>query len=143
MQTCMATGAAIHMGFPTVTERLDNREVEYLAGRELPEVPGLQLRQNSVDGNTVTIWGTVTVTTTATAPLPVTIVTPFPKASAQAGQGQGSVTPFFDANNTQATPTRPWMVTTSKTGRHQPSYLGLFVSVIGMLVLDYAQGYWR
>lgn len=131
------------MGFPTVTEQLDNREVEYLAGRELPEVPGIQLRQNSVDGNTVTVWGTVTVTTTATAPLPVTIVTPFPKAVGQAGNvpGQGPMTSFFDANDTQAAPTRPWMVTVSNTGRHLPSFLGLFISLTGLLVLDYARGY--
>jgi hypothetical protein len=149
MKTCVASGAEIHMGFPSVTEKLDSREIEYLAGRELPEVPGLQLRQDSADGNTITAWATATVTVTLTTngPLPVTMVTPFtlpsPGPGGQAGdpQGQGPVTTFFESNHTQAAPTRPWMVTANEMGRNRPSYLGLFLWAAGLLVLDYTQGY--
>lgn len=139
----MATGANIHLGFASVTEQLDSREIEYLAGRDLPEVPGLQLRQNSADGFTYPAWATATVTVTTTAPLPVSVVTPFPGASGQAGNlpAQGSMTTLFENNNTEAIPTRPWMVTASETGRQQPSHIGLLFWAAGLLVLDYAHGY--
>ncbi|KAK9775158.1 putative SURF1-like protein [Seiridium cardinale] len=133
MKTCMTASAEIHVGFPTVTEQLDNREEEYLAGQELPEVPGLQLRQDSAGPYTYTVWATATVTTTTNGPLPVTIVTPFSTPIAGTGAqssnlpGLGPVTSFFEANSTQATSTRPWMITASETGRHLPSYLGLIV----------------
>lgn len=138
----MASGAEIRLGFPTVADKLESRELEYLAGRELPEIPGLQLRQESAGGYTYTTWATTTVTIITTAPLPVTVVTPFPNANQQAGNipGNGPVT-VFDTNNTQASPTRPWMVTASETERHLPSYLGLFVCVTTLLVLDYSHGY--
>lgn len=141
----MAAGAEIHLSLPSATKELDSREIEYLAGREVPELPGLALRQNSVGAGTVTVFGTatITVTTTATAPLPVSVVTPFPRASGQASNlpGQGAVTTFFENNDTQAAPTRPWMVTASETGRYQASYLGLLLWAAGLLVLDYVHGY--
>ncbi|KAM0816310.1 hypothetical protein AB5N19_02112 [Seiridium cardinale] len=146
MKTCMTASAEIHVGFPTVTEQLDNREEEYLAGQELPEVPGLQLRQDSAGPYTYTVWATATVTTTTNGPLPVTIVTPFSTPIAGTGAqssnlpGLGPVTSFFEANSTQATSTRPWMITASETGRHLPSYLGLIVWAVSLFILDYAHG---
>jgi hypothetical protein len=148
MKTCMAAGAEIRLGFPaTVTEQLDTREVEYLEGRELPDVPGLHLRQNSVGGYTFTTWATATVTVTISTnvPLPVTVVTPMPVMSGQVrnlpGQGSELATTILEVNKTDAVPTRPWMVTVSDTARRQPSYFGLFLWAVGLLVADYAHGY--
>jgi len=52
----MAVGAKIYMVAPgSVNEELLRmREADYLAGRQLPEVPGLQLRQESIPVTTVT-----------------------------------------------------------------------------------------
>ncbi|KAK6086106.1 aspartyl-trna synthetase [Seiridium cupressi] len=146
MKTCMTASAEIHVGFPTVTEQLDSREEEYLAGQELPEVPGLQLRQDSAGPYTYTVWATATVTTTTNGPLPVTIVTHFSTPISGTGAqpsnlpGLGPVTSFFEANSTQATSTRPWMITASETGRHLPSCVGLIVWAVSLFILDYAHG---
>jgi hypothetical protein len=69
------------------SELLQAREVEYLAGRKVPDVPGLHLRQDSAGpvGLTTTTW----VTATATVTGGVLSVTPFPGATGQAGNGNG------------------------------------------------------
>ncbi|KAI1879997.1 hypothetical protein JX265_001618 [Neoarthrinium moseri] len=111
MHTCIASGAEIHMEASNSAdpELLRAREVEYLAGRELPEVPGLQLRQDSAGGQgfgpttTTTAWVTTTGTVTAAGNTSPMGVTPFPGASGQAGNtpgnGNGGVGPILTITN--------------------------------------------
>lgn len=160
---------------------LHEREVRYLAGRrDLPEIPGLHLRQDSVGppdfpGLTTTTWVTATATITGI------IVTPFPGATGQAGNGNGNgngggeigplatvtntvttttitIPPLLPAMNSEvalgthevsdavaslseanrtAAPSRPWMVTTSRTvERGRPSFAGLILWAVAVLALD-------
>lgn len=181
MRTCIATGADIHMTAAMEADQslLHAREVEYLAGRELPEVPGLQLRQESAGGQgfgfTTTVWVTTTVTVTTgalgvtpfitggsaptnnpnaggigpgfTVTLTVTVTAILPGnslpqislanfGSHDANIGGGPITSYPVVNGT-ATPTRPWLVTTSETReRRRPSRIGLLLCAAAMLVLD-------
>ncbi|KAK6206130.1 hypothetical protein LQW54_007850 [Pestalotiopsis sp. IQ-011] len=151
MKTCMTSGADIHLGFAgaTVKEQLDGREVEYLEGRELPEVPGLQLRQDSAGPDTVTAWATATITITITTngiPLPVTTVTPFPApfpdASGQAGNLPTQQSPVTSAPETVAAqPSKPWMVTVNGTPSLRPSQLTLILCAVSFLALGHVHGY--
>jgi hypothetical protein len=94
MRTCIASGADIHLAAATEVDEslLHAREVEYLAGRELPQIPGLQLRQESAGGQgfgpTATVWVTMTTTVTAGG----LVVTPFAggnnAGTSNAGGGQ-------------------------------------------------------
>ncbi|ETS84263.1 hypothetical protein PFICI_02288 [Pestalotiopsis fici W106-1] len=155
MKTCIASGADINLGFTSATakEQLDGREVEYLEGRELPEVPGLQLRQDSAGPNTVTAWATTTITMTITTngvPMPVTTVTPFPApfpgASGQAGnipgQAQGPVTSAPEPVGPEPSATKPWMVTVNETSKLRPLNWSLLLWTAGLLAMSYLCGYW-
>ncbi|KAH9895514.1 hypothetical protein F4778DRAFT_783871 [Xylariomycetidae sp. FL2044] len=120
---CMSKGAEIYMVAPggINEETLKAREDDYLAGRQLAEVPGLQLRQESV--------GLVpTVTTTTTTCITVRATDP------------PSPTPFFESNLPDPTATsmnRPWMVTASGAGHTRTSYAGLVLWIIFVLFQDY------
>ncbi|KAH8661896.1 hypothetical protein BX600DRAFT_305056 [Xylariales sp. PMI_506] len=91
MQTCIDTGAEIYMATSSSAniELLNTRELEYLAGRDLPDIPGLHLRQDSVgvEGSSVTstAWITITATFTESLAFPNSIgITPIPGSTDQA-----------------------------------------------------------
>ncbi|KAI1632343.1 hypothetical protein F4809DRAFT_656566 [Biscogniauxia mediterranea] len=158
--SCLATGAEIYMvapGSAVDRELLRAREAAYLSGREpLPEVPGLQLRQESVGGAGPGPGPAVVATTTVTVLVPVP-PTPSPEqdqdpnASARAGAGAGAITPFAGPTPTP-TPTeapaaaatssldRPWMITRSVAAR--PPAASSFAGLVLWLGVVLVQDYW-
>ncbi|KAI0600636.1 hypothetical protein F4775DRAFT_590193 [Biscogniauxia sp. FL1348] len=154
---CLATGAEIYMvapGSAVDRELLRAREAEYLSGRQgdaLPEVPGLQLRQESVGGGGAggAGAGLTTVTTTVTDFVPLPTPTPTPMPSPESDQdpnaGTGSITPFAEPPPPTATttatssPDRPWMITRSVAAvrPRAASFSGLVLWLGVVLVQDY------
>ncbi|KAL7620958.1 hypothetical protein AAE478_008269 [Parahypoxylon ruwenzoriense] len=126
---CMSLGAEIYMVAPGVVDNefLRSREDDYLAGREVADVPGLQLRQESIAG-----VGTTTVTTTVTDFITVSYspVTIFPTPSAL-------LETSADAADTTPTFSRPWVVPISRSTRSRPSFFGLVLWISLVLMLDY------
>ncbi|KAI1825003.1 hypothetical protein F4861DRAFT_538455 [Xylaria intraflava] len=120
ISTCMEVGADIYMVAPGFIneELLRVREADYLAGRQLPEVPGLQLRQESIP--------VATVTTTLTDHLTFTItMSPTP-------------TPFLtDSSPESSSISRPWMITQSNSSRFRTSFSGLVLWIAIVLLQDY------
>ncbi|KAI1499973.1 hypothetical protein F5X99DRAFT_430051 [Biscogniauxia marginata] len=149
---CMAAGAEIHMVAPGTVdhELLRAREADYLAGRQtLPEVPGLQLRQESVggggDGGAGGAGGAspMTVTTTVTE-----LVTQQPQQQPQPQDVSSSpaITPFVAPSpitpapdlTATSSPDRPWMITRSGSSRPQASsFLGLVLCFAFIILQDY------
>ncbi|KAI0192821.1 hypothetical protein F4808DRAFT_453379 [Astrocystis sublimbata] len=121
ISTCMDVGAEIHMVAPGSVngELLRVREADYLAGRQLPELPGLQLRQESIAITTVTTTFTDQVTATITwSPSP----TP---------------APFLGSSPDSTSISRPWVITTSNSTRLQKSFSGLVLWIALVLLQDY------
>ncbi|TRX88918.1 hypothetical protein FHL15_010146 [Xylaria flabelliformis] len=119
ISTCMDVGAEIYMVAPGFIneELLRVREADYLAGRQLPEIPGLQLRAESVP--------VTTVTTTFTDHLTMTITwSPTP-------------TPFLTSSPQSTSINRPWVITQSNSTRFQTSFSGLVLWISIVLLQDY------
>ncbi|KAI2632828.1 hypothetical protein GGS21DRAFT_491333 [Xylaria nigripes] len=123
ISTCIEVGAEIYMVAPVLVneELLRVREADYLAGRQLPEIPGLQIRQESVPAATV-----ATVTTTITDQLTFTLtMTPTP-------------TPFLtDSSPESSSINRPWIITQSHSSHFRASFAGLVLWVAIVLLQDY------
>ncbi|KAI0468956.1 hypothetical protein F4859DRAFT_192426 [Xylaria cf. heliscus] len=117
IQTCMDAGAEIYMVAPGFIneELLRVREADYLAGRQLPEIPGIQLRQESVTAITVTTTLTEHFTTTCSQ-------TP---------------TPFLTSSPQSTSINRPWVITQSNSTRFQTSFSGLVLWIAIVLLQDY------
>ncbi|KAI1105993.1 hypothetical protein F4804DRAFT_330738 [Jackrogersella minutella] len=132
---CMSLGAEIYMVAPGVVdnELLRSREEDYLAGREVANVPGLHLRQESIGfGQTTTV--TSTVTSFVTMSYSLITFTPTPSALLETSQGP-------EVTTTSAS--RPWVIPVSPGGHTEPSFFGLVVWVSLVLFLDYwMNGYW-
>ncbi|KAI0425870.1 hypothetical protein F5Y09DRAFT_334590 [Xylaria sp. FL1042] len=119
ISTCMDVGADIYMVAPGFIneELLRVREADYLAGRQLPEIPGIQLRQESVSA--------VTVTTTFTDHITLTItLSPTP-------------TPFLTSSPQSSSINRPWVITQSDSSRVEASFSGLVLWIAAVLLQDY------
>ncbi|KAI8952199.1 hypothetical protein F4801DRAFT_244168 [Xylaria longipes] len=119
ISTCMDVGAEIYMVAPGYIneELLRVREADYLAGRQLPEIPGIQLRQESVPATTVT--------TTLTDHFTMTITwSPTP-------------TPFLTSSPQSTSINRPWVITQSNSTRLQTSFSGLVLWIAIVLLQDY------
>ncbi|KAI0161984.1 hypothetical protein GGR57DRAFT_452798 [Xylariaceae sp. FL1272] len=137
--TCMDSGAEIYMVAPgpVSDELLRAREDDYLAGRQLAEVPGMPLRIESAPQTftvaTVTTMFTDDATFTITVP-PTSIPTPTPTPTPYIG-GDGS----DDENSTTGTSSlsRPWVVTRSTASRGDVSYVGLVLWLAVVLLQDY------
>lgn len=112
-------------------ELLRSREDDYLAGREVKDVPGLHLRQESAAGPP---WYTTTVTTTVTnfitvSMSPITFSpTPTPSAFLETSQA---------AEVTATSVSRPWVIPVSPASRSQPSFFGLVLWIAMVVMLDY------
>ncbi|KAI1120183.1 hypothetical protein F5Y10DRAFT_273313 [Nemania abortiva] len=119
ISTCMDVGAEIYMVAPGFIneEMLRVREADYLAGRQLPEVPGLQLRQESVPVTTVTTTFTDHITLTMT-------LSPSP-------------TPFLTSSPESSSINRPWVITQSNSSRFKASFSGLVLWIATVLLQDY------
>ncbi|KAI1411409.1 hypothetical protein F5Y13DRAFT_200978 [Hypoxylon sp. FL1857] len=128
---CMSLGAEIYMVAPgrVDNELLKSREEDYLAGREVANVPGLQLRQESIAG----MGQTTTITTTVTDFITVSYspVTYSPTLSAFLETSQAAEV------TTTTTSSRPWVVPVSKGARSESSFFGLVMWIAFVLVLDY------
>ncbi|KAI3330620.1 hypothetical protein F4824DRAFT_331632 [Ustulina deusta] len=119
ISTCMEVGAEIYMVAPGFINEdlLRVREADYLAGHQLPEIPGIQLRQESVP--------VVTVTTTFTDRLTLTItLSPTP-------------TPFLTSSPESSSINRPWVITQSDSSRVGASFSGLVLWIVAVLLQDY------
>ncbi|KAI1736301.1 hypothetical protein F4680DRAFT_461203 [Xylaria scruposa] len=119
ISTCMDVGAEIYMVAPGFIneELLRVREADYLAGRQLPDIPGLQLPTESVP--------VTTVTTTFTDHLTMTITwSPTP-------------TPFLTSSPQSTSINRPWVITQSNSTRFQTSFSGLVLWISIVLLQDY------
>ncbi|KAI3321487.1 hypothetical protein HD806DRAFT_523967 [Xylariaceae sp. AK1471] len=119
ISTCMEVGAEIHMVAPGSIndELLHVREADYLAGRQLSEIPGLQLRQESIPFATVTATFTDHVTLTVSfSPTP---------------------TPFLTASPVTTSISRPWVITQSDSSRLKASFSGLVLWIAVVLLQDY------
>ncbi|KAI1464611.1 uncharacterized protein F4812DRAFT_462671 [Daldinia caldariorum] len=131
---CMSYGAEIYMVAPGVVgdELLRSREEDYLAGREVKPVPGLQLRQESVAG-----IGTMTVTITVTDFITVSysLITYTPTSPRPS--------PFLETTHaaevTTSSLSRPWVIPVSEGtegARSRPSFFGLVLWVASVIMLD-------
>ncbi|KAI0439960.1 hypothetical protein F4803DRAFT_494855 [Xylaria telfairii] len=119
ISTCMDVGAEIYMVAPGFIneELLRVREADYLAGRQLPEIPGVQLQQESI--------AQTTVTTTFTDQLTMTITwSPTP-------------TPFLTSSPQSTSINRPWVITQSNSTQLQTSFSGLVLWIAIVLLQDY------
>ncbi|KAH7037111.1 uncharacterized protein B0I36DRAFT_427832 [Microdochium trichocladiopsis] len=134
---CVKTGAIIHMAAPNhySGELLRSREEAYLEGREILAVPGLKLRQESVDPgaqHTATVTLTVlspaeasflTVTQTATATTTIalapTLATPFTPSLRMLNN--------TDSNTDPDSAYLPWLVTAAGPRNQQPSYVSFMI----------------
>ncbi|RWA14166.1 hypothetical protein EKO27_g908 [Xylaria grammica] len=119
ISTCMEVGADIYMVAPGFIdeELLRVREADYLAGRQLPEIPGIQLRQESVP--------VITVTTTFTDHVTLTITL------------SPSLTPFLTSSPQSSSINRPWVITQSGSSRFKASFSGLVLWIAVVLLHDY------
>ncbi|GAW27346.1 hypothetical protein SAMD00023353_11200090 [Rosellinia necatrix] len=120
ISTCIEVGAEIYMVAPGFAndELLRAREADYLAGRQLTEVPGIQLRQESVDVATVTTTFTDQITLTITmTPTPAPFMTSSPEESSSID--------------------RPWVITQSDSSRFKASFSGLVLWIAIVLLQDY------
>ncbi|XXH03133.1 hypothetical protein Hte_009526 [Hypoxylon texense] len=127
---CMSLGAKIYMVAPgTVDNRLlQSREEDYLARREVKDVPGLQLRQESVAGFGPTTTITTTVTDFITVSYSPITISPTPSVFVQDSQA---------AEVTATSASRPWVVPLSPAARSRPSFFGLVLWISLVLTLDY------
>ncbi|KAI1186123.1 hypothetical protein F5B17DRAFT_441290 [Nemania serpens] len=120
ISTCVEVGADIYMVAPGFIneELLRMREADYLAGRQLPEVPGIQLRQESVSVATVTTTFVdhVTLTLTMSPPPP---------------------TPFLTSSPETSSINRPWVITQSDSSRFKASFSGFVLWFAIVLLQDY------
>ncbi|OTA87547.1 hypothetical protein M434DRAFT_375440 [Hypoxylon sp. CO27-5] len=127
---CMSLGAQIYMVAPgrVDNELLKSREEDYLAGREVANVPGLQLRQESIAG----AGHTTTITTTVTDFITVSYspVTYSPTLSAFLETSQA-------AEVTTTSASRPWVIPVSQGVRSESSFFGLVMWIAFVLILDY------
>lgn len=116
----MEVGADIYMVAPGFIdeELLRVREADYLAGRQLPEIPGIQLRQESVSVATVTTTfiDHVTLTLTMSPPPP---------------------TPFLTSSPESSSINRPWVITQSDSSRFKASFSGFVLWFAIVLLQDY------
>ncbi|KAI1212521.1 uncharacterized protein F4807DRAFT_457318 [Annulohypoxylon truncatum] len=135
---CMNLGAEIYMVAPgTVnSELLRSREEDYLAGREVSNLPGMQLRQASLIGSGESGEATtITTMVTAIVTVPYSPITASPTPTA-----------FLETTSAEFTTTsvsRPWVIPVSRGLRAEPSYFGLVVWVCVVLLTDYwVNGYW-
>ncbi|KAK5635762.1 hypothetical protein RRF57_011474 [Xylaria bambusicola] len=120
ISTCMEVGAEIHMVAPGFInqELLRVREADYLSGRQLADIPGIQLRQESAPA-------VLTVTTTFTDHLTLTItMSPTP-------------TPFLTSSPESSSINRPWVITQSESSRVEASFSGLVLWIAIVLLQDY------
>ncbi|KAI0869719.1 hypothetical protein GGS24DRAFT_493552 [Hypoxylon argillaceum] len=119
ISTCMGVGAEIYMVAPGFIneELLRVREADYLAGRQLPEIPGIQLRQESIP--------VVTVTTTFTDHITLTMTL------------SPTLTPFLTSSPESSSINRPWVITQSQSTRFQASFSGLVLWITMVLLQDY------
>ncbi|XDG08004.1 hypothetical protein ABKA04_007619 [Annulohypoxylon sp. FPYF3050] len=154
ISVCMNLGAEIYMVAPGTVdiELLRSRERDYLAGREVANIAGMQLRQASV----VEAGETTTVTTMITAIVTVSIspttvpLTPLKPLTSLTSLPLHTPTPYTyietaSAALAVATPSasRPWVIPASQGIRMEPSYFGLVVWVTVVVVMDYwVNGYW-
>ncbi|OTB17033.1 hypothetical protein K445DRAFT_10576 [Daldinia sp. EC12] len=120
---CMSYGAKIYMVAPgrVGDELLRSREEDYLAGREVKAVPGLQLRQESIADFITVSYSPVTYTTTS----------PSPRPFLETSQAAEVTTTSF---------TRPWVIPVSEGtegARSRPSFFGLVLWVAFVIMLDY------
>ncbi|KAI0838198.1 hypothetical protein F5Y06DRAFT_303906 [Hypoxylon sp. FL0890] len=123
---CMSLGAEIYMVAPgkVDNELLKSREEDYLAGREVADVPSLQLRQESIAG----MGQATTVTTTVTDFITVSYS---PSLSAFLETSQA-------AEVTTTSASRPWVIPVSQVSRSESSsFFGLVMWITSVLVLDY------
>ncbi|KAI1772718.1 hypothetical protein F4818DRAFT_444101 [Hypoxylon cercidicola] len=127
---CMRLGAEIYMVAPGTVDNglLQSREEDYLAGREVKDVPGLQLRQESIAGFGPTTTVTTTVTNFITVAYSPITVTPITSVLVQDTQA---------AEITATSASRPWIVPLSPAARSQPSFFGLVIWISLVLALDY------
>ncbi|KAI1116599.1 hypothetical protein F5Y14DRAFT_439740 [Nemania sp. NC0429] len=120
ISTCMEVGADIYMVAPGFIneELLRVREADYLAGRQLAEVPGIQLRQESISVATVTTTFVdhVTLTLTISPPPP---------------------TPFLTSSPETTSINRPWVITQSDSSRFQASFSSFVLWIAVVLLQDY------
>ncbi|KAI1176432.1 hypothetical protein F4777DRAFT_266778 [Nemania sp. FL0916] len=121
ISTCMDVGAEIYMVAPGFVneELLRAREANYLAGRQVPEVPALHLRQESVPVATITTTFTNQVTMTITGTL------------------APSIDPFLTSSPESTSISRPWIITRSESSRFPPSFSGLVLWITVILLQDY------
>ncbi|KAI0173618.1 hypothetical protein GGR52DRAFT_543780 [Hypoxylon sp. FL1284] len=127
---CMSLGAEIYMVAPGTVENglLRSREEDYLAGREVKDVPGLQLRQESIAGFGQTTTITTTVTNFFTISYSPITMSPTPSIFLQNSQA---------AEVTATSVSRPWIVPLSPAARVLPSFFGLVVWIAVVLAFDY------
>ncbi|KAI1460103.1 hypothetical protein F4805DRAFT_418152 [Annulohypoxylon moriforme] len=133
---CMNLGAEIHMVPPGTVdiELLRSREADYLAGREVKNLPGMQLRQASIIGFGETTTVTTMVTAIVTVPYSPITASPTPTAFLETTSA---------AELTSTSISRPWIIPVSRGLRAEPSYFGLVVWVCVVLIMDYwVNGYW-
>ncbi|KAI0883848.1 uncharacterized protein GGS22DRAFT_189819 [Annulohypoxylon maeteangense] len=132
---CMSLGAEIYMVAPVTVdnELLRSREDDYLAGREVANLPGMQLRQESIAfGETTTV--TTMVTAIVTVSYSPTTISPTPTAFLE-------TTSLAVVSTTSVS--RPWIIPVSRALRMEPSYFGLVVWVCVVVIMDYwVNGYW-
>ena len=117
----MDVGAEVHMVAPGFTnqELLRVREADYLAGRQLADIPGIQLRQESAPATVLT------VTTTFTDHITLTItMSPTP-------------TPFLTSSPESSSINRPWVITQSGSSHVGASFFGLVLWIAIVLLQDY------
>lgn len=131
----MNLGAEVYMVPPSTVndELLRSREKDYLAGRQVADVPGLQLRQESIAGFGQTATITTTVTDFVTVSYSPVTFAPAPSMFSD-GSPAAEVTATAIATATSAS--RPWIVPLSAAARSRPSFFGLVLWLLSVLVLD-------
>jgi hypothetical protein len=130
--------------------QLDNnmlhaREEDYLAGRSSPQVPGLQLRQESVGSPQMISTVTLTIITEAPGGATVTqTVTETADTPAHAFSTAAPIALMREASNTTvADAYRPWLVNTSTGLQLRASFTGLVSWFAVLLALDIGfNSYW-
>ncbi|KAI1092919.1 hypothetical protein F5B19DRAFT_178339 [Rostrohypoxylon terebratum] len=133
---CMNPGAKIYTLAPGSVdiELLRPREGDYLASREVANVPGMQLRQASVVEYGETTAVTTMIKAVVTVSIPPVTVPRTPQTP----------TSYFETALTSLAATtsasRPWAI---RATRMDPSYFGLVVWVMVVVGMDYwVNGYW-
>ncbi|KAI1380007.1 hypothetical protein F4677DRAFT_301684 [Hypoxylon crocopeplum] len=136
---CMSLGAEIYMVAPgrVDDELLRSREEDYLAGREVAEVPGLQLRQESIAGMGQTTTVTTTVTDFITVSYSPITYSPTPSAFLETSQAA-------EVTTTATSTTRPWVIPVSTAVQSAPSFFGFVLWILVVLIVDYfMHGYYN